>query len=111
MKVEDDGVDTVAEMCRWRAVVEYVAKMGFAFSADHFCSFHSMTIVGGKDDAAFADGLEEAGPAAGAVKFAIAVEEGVVAGSAIIGAAFFMIPVFSGESSFGALFAGNMVNV
>ena len=93
------------------AVVEYMAEMGFAFSADHLCSFHSKAIIRSKDDTFFADGFKETGPSATAVEFAVAVEEGVLTGGAIIGTAFFMIPVFSGESSFGAFFAGDVVYV
>ena len=52
-----------------------MSKMGLAFSALDFGSFHAEGIVWGVDDAFFVDRFKKAGPSTAAVKFGIALEQ------------------------------------
>lgn len=107
-KIKYHGVYAIAQTGRGRAVFEDVAKVGVAPSAVDLGSFHSMANVGIIDQAFFGEGFKEAGPSTGAVKFSITIKKGVAAGCAVIGAAFFVIPEFTGKGPFGSFFPGNM---
>ena len=110
-KIQDDRIDTVSKSGRRRSIFKYMSEMSIAAAAGYFGPFHTIAIVGRKVDAFFADGFEEAGPAATAVEFAIAAELFVSTGGAGISTPFFMIPVFPGIGPFGSFFAGYMINI
>src|ERR1700677_2200727 len=65
--------------------MKYMTKMRFATPAFHFRPLHPRTVIGQIDNAALADRLIEAWPAAAALELGITPEKRVAAYRAVIG--------------------------
>jgi hypothetical protein len=110
-EIEHHPVDAITQMGGRRTVVKDMAKMGFAAPAFHFGSFHAMSMIRQIDDAALADGLVKAWPAASAFEFGIASEQGIAAYGAIIGPYFLRAFEGAAPGSFGALHTGDVIDL
>ena len=85
-----------------------MAEMGFAATAHHFGTVHTVRVVGLIDNASLGNGLVEAGPTAAAFEFGIAAEKGVSASCAVIGSHFIERFIFARPGAFGSFLAGDM---
>jgi hypothetical protein len=66
-----------------------MAQVGFAATALHLCSTHSMAIIWGINNALFFNGLKKTGPSTATVKFGVAFKKGISAGFTMVGAHLF----------------------
>jgi hypothetical protein len=78
-------------------------------SALHLGTLHAIRMIRNVNNAGFADRFVKAGPAAAGLELGVALEEGVPADSAIIGAHFLRSFKGAGKGPFGPLVAGNVV--
>jgi len=86
-----------------------VAKVGGAAAAEDFGTVHAVGAVVFVDDAVFADGFVEAGPAAFAGEFGVGLEQYVAADGAVVGAFGGRVPVGAGEGALRVGLAGYAV--
>lgn len=108
-KLQGGGVDAVAEP-GWRgAVFEDVAEMAVAAVADDFGSDGEEASVGFFADVVFLDWLPVTWPAGAGFVFSFGAEEGQVAGNAVVGSFFFVVPIEAGEGAFGSFFPNDSV--
>lgn len=108
-KLQGGGVDTVAQS-GWRGTVfENVAEMAVATVADDFGSDGEETSVGLFTDAVFLDWFPVTWPAGAGFVFGFGAEEGQVAGDAVVGSFFFVVPIEAGEGAFGSFFPNDSV--
>lgn len=108
-KIQGGGVDAVAE-AGWRgAVFEDVAEMPVAAVADDFGSDCEEASVGLFADVVFLDWLPVTWPAGAGFVFGFGAEEGQVAGDAVVGSFFFVVPIEAGEGSFSSFSSNDSV--
>lgn len=88
-----------------------MAKMGFTAAAHDLGAVHAMGVIGGVDDAAFADGFVKARPAAAAFEFGIAAEQRVTAYGTIECSDVFGVLQRAAPGAFRPSAAGDLVNI
>ena len=74
LKVEGDRVHAIPFIGGRGTVVKDMAQVGAAAGAADFDAIHAIGMVVEIDDAVWADGFEEAGPAAGARELGVGAE-------------------------------------
>lgn len=108
-KLQGGRIDAVAEV-GWRgSVFEDVAEMAVAAVADDFGSDCEEASVGFFADVVFLDWFPVTRPAGAGFVFGFGAEEGQVAGNAVVGSFFFVVPIESGEGAFGSFFPNDSV--
>ena len=108
-KLQGGGVDAVAQSGWRRSVFEDVAEMSVATVADDFGSDCEETSVGLFADVVFLDWFPVTRPAGAGFVFGFGAEERQVAGDAVIGSLFLVVPIEAGEGAFGSFFSNDSV--
>jgi hypothetical protein len=86
LEIKDHAIDTVPQPGRRGAVMEDVTEMRSAAPAFDLRALHPIGVIRQVDNAALADRLIKAWPAAAAFEFGIALEKRVAANRAIVSA-------------------------
>lgn len=108
-KLQGGGVDAVAQSGWRRSVFEDVAEMSVATVADDFGSDCEEASVGLFADVIFLDWLPVTRPASAGFVFGLGAEERQVAGSAVIGSLFLVVPMEAGEGAFSSFLSKDSV--
>ena len=108
-KLQGGGVDAVAE-AGWRgSVFEDVAEVAVATVADDFGSDCKEASVGLFADVVLLDWFPVTRPAGAGFVFGFGAEEEQVAGNAVVGSFFFVVPIEAGEGAFGSFLSNDSV--
>ena len=102
-------IDAVAQAARFRAILEDMAKVGIAATAQNFNARHAMPDVLTSGDAVGLVRLPKARPAAARVEFNNCIEQGIAATHAAVNPRVVTIPIDAGERRFRATLAAYMV--
>src|SRR5690349_14224862 len=111
LKIEHYTIDAITQTGRRWTIFKHMSQVRFTSSAHYFRPFHSVGVIGCINNAAFADWLVKAWPAATTVKFGIAQEERVTANSTIISTDLLKVFKFTGPGTFCTLQAGNTIHI
>src|SRR5205085_8157707 len=99
VQVEHNGVDAVAQVCRARAIIKDMTKMGVATRAQDFCANHPVARINFGAHIVLFGRFGKARPAAARVEFGIGTEQLVSASCAFICTLLFRIVILASERS------------
>src|SRR5512139_1324977 len=101
-------IDAIAQVRRWRPVIENMAEMAAATAAMHLVANHAMAAVGVSFDSA-GDRIIEARPARPAFEFHLGDKQGLIAGGTPKGAGAFLVQQRATSRHLGAVLAHDRV--
>jgi hypothetical protein len=110
-KIKHYAVYAVAKAGRRRPIVEHMTQMGLATATLYLCSFHTMCIIRGIDDAALADGVVKTGPAATTFKLGITFKQCIATSGTVISSYFLEAFKLTCIRSFCTFLTGNIKDI
>ena len=105
------GIHAIAQAGWRRAVIEYVAEVGFAAAAGNFCAGDAEAAIDFFDEIFFGDGLIETRPAGTGIEFGGGVEKSGVTADAAENSLGMIVGILIGVGALGAFVARDFVGV